>query len=132
MKKAQLHCPHDHCNLTYLFILRNDTKKTIGLKHYFDIQPFMSAYWNNWLMFRNTISPVTEPRPSRTGTGACASKGHKEPIVTIAVNSLLANIHKHNVTRFPYEISRLAQDIAGGLMVTMDGLARSAKPAQAW
>jgi 4-hydroxybutyryl-CoA dehydratase/vinylacetyl-CoA-Delta-isomerase len=32
---------------------------------------------------------------------------------------LLANVHKHNVTRFPYEISRLAQDIAGGLMVTM-------------
>ncbi len=26
---------------------------------------------------------------------------------------------KHNVTRFPYEISRLAQDIAGGLMVTL-------------
>jgi 4-hydroxybutyryl-CoA dehydratase/vinylacetyl-CoA-Delta-isomerase len=26
---------------------------------------------------------------------------------------------KHNVTRFPYEISRLAQDLAGGLMVTL-------------
>ena len=25
----------------------------------------------------------------------------------------------HNVTRFPYEISRLAQDIAGGLVVTL-------------
>jgi len=34
-------------------------------------------------------------------------------------DTLLANICKHNVTRFPYEISRLAQDIAGGLMVTM-------------
>ncbi len=32
---------------------------------------------------------------------------------------MLANVCKHNVTRFPYEISRLAQDIAGGLMVTM-------------
>ncbi len=32
---------------------------------------------------------------------------------------MLANICKHNVTRFPYEIARLAQDIAGGLMVTM-------------
>jgi 4-hydroxybutyryl-CoA dehydratase / vinylacetyl-CoA-Delta-isomerase len=31
----------------------------------------------------------------------------------------VANVCKHNVTRFPYEISRLAQDIAGGLMVTM-------------
>jgi 4-hydroxybutyryl-CoA dehydratase/vinylacetyl-CoA-Delta-isomerase len=32
---------------------------------------------------------------------------------------LLANVCKQNVTRFPYEISRLAEDIAGGLMVTM-------------
>ncbi len=32
---------------------------------------------------------------------------------------MLANICKHNVTRFPYEISRLAQDLAGGLMVTL-------------
>lgn len=26
---------------------------------------------------------------------------------------------KQNVTRFPYEIARLAQDIAGGLLVTL-------------
>jgi len=32
---------------------------------------------------------------------------------------LLANVCKQNVTRFPYEIARLAEDIAGGLMVTM-------------
>jgi 4-hydroxybutyryl-CoA dehydratase/vinylacetyl-CoA-Delta-isomerase len=53
------------------------------------------------------------------GCIACASEGHKEPSGTYNVNVLLANVHKHNVTRFPYEISRLAQDIAGGLMVTM-------------
>jgi 4-hydroxybutyryl-CoA dehydratase/vinylacetyl-CoA-Delta-isomerase len=35
------------------------------------------------------------------------------------VDTLLANVHKQNVTRFPYEIARLAQDIAGGLMVTL-------------
>ena len=34
------------------------------------------------------------------------------------MDTLLANVHKQNVTRFPYEIARLAQDIAGGLMVT--------------
>ncbi|MBM2852429.1 MAG: 4-hydroxybutyryl-CoA dehydratase [Candidatus Nitrosotenuis sp.] len=34
-------------------------------------------------------------------------------------DDMLANVCKHNVTRFPYEISRLAQDIAGGLVVTM-------------
>ena len=32
---------------------------------------------------------------------------------------LSANVCKQNVTRFPYEIARLAQDIAGGLMVTL-------------
>jgi 4-hydroxybutyryl-CoA dehydratase/vinylacetyl-CoA-Delta-isomerase len=32
---------------------------------------------------------------------------------------MLANVCKHNVTRFPYEIARLAQDIAGGIMVTL-------------
>ncbi len=34
-------------------------------------------------------------------------------------DDMLANVCKHNVTRFPYEISRLAQDIAGGLVVTL-------------
>lgn len=34
-------------------------------------------------------------------------------------DSMLANVCKHNVTRYPYEISRLAQDLAGGLMVTL-------------
>ena len=53
------------------------------------------------------------------GCIACASEGHKEPSGTYAVNTLLANVHKQNVTRFPYEISRIAQDVAGGLMVTM-------------
>ncbi len=34
-------------------------------------------------------------------------------------DEMLANVCKHNVTRFPYEISRLVQDLAGGIMVTM-------------
>jgi 4-hydroxybutyryl-CoA dehydratase/vinylacetyl-CoA-Delta-isomerase len=34
-------------------------------------------------------------------------------------DDMLANVCKHNVTRFPYEIGRLAQDIAGGLLVTL-------------
>jgi 4-hydroxybutyryl-CoA dehydratase/vinylacetyl-CoA-Delta-isomerase len=55
------------------------------------------------------------------GCIACAAEGHKEQSGTYSVNTLLANVHKQNVTRFPYEISRLAQDIAGGLVVTMPG-----------
>ena len=34
------------------------------------------------------------------------------------IDLLLANVCKHNVTRFPYEMTRLAEDIAGGIMVT--------------
>jgi 4-hydroxybutyryl-CoA dehydratase/vinylacetyl-CoA-Delta-isomerase len=34
-------------------------------------------------------------------------------------DEMLANVCKHNVTRFPYEMARLAQDLAGGLMVTL-------------
>ncbi|HPJ44334.1 MAG TPA: 4-hydroxyphenylacetate 3-hydroxylase family protein [Spirochaetota bacterium] len=53
------------------------------------------------------------------GSVACATEGSKQPSGTFLVNTLLANVCKQNVTRFPYEIARLAQDIAGGLMVTM-------------
>ncbi|PKN66019.1 MAG: 4-hydroxybutyryl-CoA dehydratase [Deltaproteobacteria bacterium HGW-Deltaproteobacteria-15] len=53
------------------------------------------------------------------GCVACASEGHREQSGTYCVDILLSNVHKQNVTRFPYEIARLAQDIAGGLMVTM-------------
>jgi len=34
-------------------------------------------------------------------------------------DDMLAQVCKHNVTRFPYEIGRLAQDIAGGIVVTL-------------
>jgi 4-hydroxybutyryl-CoA dehydratase/vinylacetyl-CoA-Delta-isomerase len=34
-------------------------------------------------------------------------------------DDMIANVCKHHVTRFPYEISRLAQDLAGGLVVTL-------------
>lgn len=53
------------------------------------------------------------------GCIACAAEGHREPSGTYYVNTLLANVHKQNVTRFPYEIARLAQDIAGGIVVTL-------------
>ena len=34
-------------------------------------------------------------------------------------DEMLANVCKHHVTKMPYELSRLAQDLAGGLMVTL-------------
>ena len=50
---------------------------------------------------------------------ACSAEGHKTESGNYIVDLLLANVCKQNVTRFPYEIVRLAEDIAGGLMVTM-------------
>src|SRR5208283_4863731 len=50
---------------------------------------------------------------------ACSSEGRRTPSGTYLINLLLANVCKQNVTRLPYEIARLAEDIAGGLMVTM-------------
>ncbi len=49
---------------------------------------------------------------------ACSSQGYQTESGNYLIDLLLANVCKQNVTRFPYEIVRLAEDIAGGLMVT--------------
>jgi len=49
---------------------------------------------------------------------ACSAEGWKTAAGSYMIDLLLANVCKQNVTRFPYEITRLAEDIAGGLMVT--------------
>ena len=50
---------------------------------------------------------------------ACSSEGKETKSGNYQIDMLLANVCKQNVTRFPYEIGRLAEDLAGGLMVTM-------------
>lgn len=50
---------------------------------------------------------------------ACSAEGQKTAAGNYQIDLLLANICKQNITRFPYEIARLAQDIAGGSLVTM-------------
>jgi len=50
---------------------------------------------------------------------ACSCEGCKTKAGNYQIDLLLANVCKQNITRFPYEIVRLAEDIAGGLMVTM-------------
>jgi len=50
---------------------------------------------------------------------ACSAEGKPTASGTYFIDPLLANVCKLNVTRFPYEIARLAQDIAGGLLVTL-------------
>jgi 4-hydroxybutyryl-CoA dehydratase/vinylacetyl-CoA-Delta-isomerase len=49
----------------------------------------------------------------------CSAAGAAVASGTYLVDLLLANVCKRNVTRFPYEVARLAEDLAGGLMVTM-------------
>ncbi len=43
-------------------------------------------------------------------------------------DDMLSNVCKHHVTRLPYEIGRLAQDLAGGLMVTLPSEAELRHP----
>ena len=50
---------------------------------------------------------------------AASSEGIKASSGTYLIDMKLANVCKLNVTRFPYQIASLAQDIAGGLLVTM-------------
>jgi 4-hydroxybutyryl-CoA dehydratase/vinylacetyl-CoA-Delta-isomerase len=50
---------------------------------------------------------------------ACSANGKQLPAGNFFVDPLLANVCKQNVTRLPYEIARILQDIAGGLMVTL-------------
>ena len=44
------------------------------------------------------------------------------PSETISTSDKKAFRNKLNITRFPFEISRLAQDIAGGLLVTLPSI----------
>ena len=48
---------------------------------------------------------------------ACSALGTKTESGNYLIDLLMANVCKQNVTRFPYEIVRLAEDIAGDLMV---------------
>jgi 4-hydroxybutyryl-CoA dehydratase/vinylacetyl-CoA-Delta-isomerase len=50
---------------------------------------------------------------------ACSAQGRPTASGNYLIDLLLANVCKQNVTRFPYEIARLAEDIAGGSLVTM-------------
>ncbi len=49
---------------------------------------------------------------------ACSAEGTQTPSGSYLIDLLLANVCKQNVTRFPYEMARIAEDIAGGCVVT--------------
>ena len=69
---------------------------------------------------KDKLIEMTHLNESIFAAGIASSyQSHKMKSGVWMNEEMLANVCKHNVTRFPYEIARLAQDIAGGLMVTM-------------
>jgi 4-hydroxybutyryl-CoA dehydratase/vinylacetyl-CoA-Delta-isomerase len=50
---------------------------------------------------------------------ACSAEGWPTPSGAYMVDTMLANVCKQNVTRFHFEIARLALDLAGGFVATL-------------
>ena len=50
---------------------------------------------------------------------ACSAEGCATPSGAYMVDTMLANVCKHNVTRFHFEVARLAVDLAGGFIATL-------------
>ncbi len=59
----------------------------------------------NETIYATGIAASFQSYPTQSGTYIC--------------DDMLANVCKHHVTKIPYDIGRIAQDLAGGLMVTM-------------
>jgi 4-hydroxybutyryl-CoA dehydratase/vinylacetyl-CoA-Delta-isomerase len=69
---------------------------------------------------KDKLVEMTHLNETIYGTGIASSyQSHETKSGAYICDDMLANVCKHHVTKMPYEISRLAQDIAGGLMVTM-------------
>ena len=69
---------------------------------------------------KDKLVEMTHLNESIFAAGIASSyQAHKMKSGVYLNEDMLAQVCKHNVTRFPYEIGRLAQDIAGGLVVTM-------------
>jgi len=50
---------------------------------------------------------------------ACSAEGWETPSGAYMVDTMLANVCKQNITRFHFEVARLALDIAGGFVATL-------------
>lgn len=50
---------------------------------------------------------------------ACSAEGWPTPSGAYMVDTMLANVCKQNVTRFHFEVARLAIDLAGGFIATL-------------
>ena len=69
---------------------------------------------------RDKLVEMTHLNETIYGAGIASShESRPTPAGNYQNDELLANVCKHNVTRFPYELARLAQDLAGGLVATL-------------
>ncbi len=69
---------------------------------------------------RDKLAEVTQLNETIYGLGIASSyQSYQLKSGVWMCDDLLANVCKYNVTKYPYEIGRLIQDIAGGLLVTL-------------
>jgi 4-hydroxybutyryl-CoA dehydratase / vinylacetyl-CoA-Delta-isomerase len=72
---------------------------------------------------RDKLIEMTHLTESIHGIGLAASgKSARHGSGVWQVDRVLANVCKQTVTRLPYEIARIAEDLAGGLIATLPGL----------
>ncbi len=70
-------------------------------------------------LIKDKLTEMTHLAETMYACGLAASyEGHATPSGIYVVDEILVNVAKLNVTRLPYEIARLAEDIAGGLYAT--------------
>ena len=69
---------------------------------------------------RDKLVEMTHLNETIYGAGIASShESRATPAGNFINDDVLANVCKHNVTRFPFELGRLAQDLAGGLVATL-------------
>ena len=69
---------------------------------------------------KDKLVEMTHLNETIYGTGIAASyQGYATKSGAYICDEMLANVCKHHVTKLPFEIGRLAQDLAGGLVATL-------------
>ncbi len=69
---------------------------------------------------KDKLVQMTHLNETIYGTGIASSyQGYPTKSGAYLCDEMLSNVCKHHVTKLPYEIGRLAQDLGGGLVATM-------------
>ena len=69
---------------------------------------------------KDKLVEMTHLNETVYATGIAASyQGHETKSGNFQPDEMLANVCKHHVTKMPFEISRIAQDLGGGLVSTL-------------